>query len=342
MADSWHQDRELDSLPKSELNPLVNPLLERHLGRWAEVYFTSPPEKREQAIEELLEELEREDHQSSQTPAAPADPVVKPEAHMVCRDCQQENIADQRFCGNCGAPLADDPPFAALADPPAHMNPGIVEMPSLQPAPNREESDLQWLRGRASSHWEESGAHARGRRLLGAGLGLVLLLAGFGGLYWVSHDRTAAPLPAAALQPPAETQPALQSPESPVQNIPAPTVPAQIPQPTRAQKPSRPQPPSVTLALSDTESGSQELRLARRSLDGETRPRDSATAARLLWRAVGKQNTQAALLLSDLYVRGDGVPRNCDQARLLLVAAAKKGGTSAAQQLRNLDSSGCR
>ena len=56
--------------------------------------------------------------------------------------------------------------------------------------------------------------------------------------------------------------------------------------------------------------------------------RDSSEAAKLLWKAVSKQNATAAVLLSDLYLRGDGVPRSCDQARLLLVAAAKRGSPS--------------
>ena len=61
----------------------------------------------------------------------------------------------------------------------------------------------------------------------------------------------------------------------------------------------------------------------------------------LLWKAVGKQNTRADILLADLYRLGDGVPKNCDQARLLLVAAAKKSAAGAADKLRNLESSGC-
>ena len=69
--------------------------------------------------------------------------------------------------------------------------------------------------------------------------------------------------------------------------------------------------------------------------------RDSSEAAKLLWKAVRKQNATAEVLLSDLYVRGDGVPQNCDQARLLLVAAAKRGSPQAAQQLRDLESRGC-
>lgn len=69
--------------------------------------------------------------------------------------------------------------------------------------------------------------------------------------------------------------------------------------------------------------------------------RDSSEAAKLLWKAVSKQNAGAAVLLSDLYARGDGVPRSCDQARLLLVAAAKRGSVDAAQHLRSLETQGC-
>ena len=36
------------TLPPPELNPLLNPVLADHMGRWAQVYFTSPPEKREE------------------------------------------------------------------------------------------------------------------------------------------------------------------------------------------------------------------------------------------------------------------------------------------------------
>jgi len=69
--------------------------------------------------------------------------------------------------------------------------------------------------------------------------------------------------------------------------------------------------------------------------------RNAPDAARLLWKAVGRNNTEAALSLSQLYARGEGVPKNCDQARLLLVAAAKRGSSAAAQQLRQFDSAVC-
>ena len=87
--------------------------------------------------------------------------------------------------------------------------------------------------------------------------------------------------------------------------------------------------------------GNQELALAQHFLGSKGGTRDTSEAAKWLWKAVGKQNTAATVLLSDLYMRGDGVPKNCDQARLLLVAAAKKGDMDAGVKLRALESGGC-
>jgi TPR repeat protein len=47
------------------------------------------------------------------------------------------------------------------------------------------------------------------------------------------------------------------------------------------------------------------------------------------------------IALSDLYLRGDGVPKSCDQARLLLDAAARKSEPAAAERLRHLQAFGC-
>src|SRR5204863_6015879 len=87
--------------------------------------------------------------------------------------------------------------------------------------------------------------------------------------------------------------------------------------------------------------GVQELLLAKHFLDGKGGMRDTPEAVKWLWKAVGKQNTGAVILLADLYLIGDGVPKNCDQARLLLVAAAKRGASDAAQKLLSLESNGC-
>ena len=69
--------------------------------------------------------------------------------------------------------------------------------------------------------------------------------------------------------------------------------------------------------------------------------RDTAKAARLLWAAVGNGNTTAEVLLSDLYIRGDGVAKSCEQGRILLVAAIKAGNIEAQQKLRDFELNGC-
>jgi hypothetical protein len=87
--------------------------------------------------------------------------------------------------------------------------------------------------------------------------------------------------------------------------------------------------------------GSVEVAMAEAYLAGKNGSRNSAEAAKLLWRAVAKENTTAILLLSDLYRAGDGVPKSCDQARLLLRAAARKNVAEATTRLRELETSGC-
>jgi len=104
-----------------------------------------------------------------------------------------------------------------------------------------------------------------------------------------------------------------------------------------------PEPSTLTLAsdsqrTSAPDNGSQELNLAQRYLNQH----DPSVAARWLWKALGKQNGRAALLLADLYQTGNGVPQSCDQARLLLMAAAKKGVAGADTRLQSFESGSCR
>ena len=110
---------------------------------------------------------------------------------------------------------------------------------------------------------------------------------------------------------------------------------------------TRPTPRNVSVtAVSSTpmaeQGGSEELVKAEKYLNaGPGVTRDTQEGAKWLWKAVAKQNLTATLLLSDLYLRGDGVTKSCDQARLLLDAAARKGGKAAAERLRNLQAFGC-
>ena len=69
---------------------------------------------------------------------------------------------------------------------------------------------------------------------------------------------------------------------------------------------------------------------------------DRSALAQQLWSAVEAGDSSAEAALAELYLAGEGVPRSCEQARVLLRAATKKGNTAAGQQLRKLNNNGCR
>lgn len=375
MPNLWDKTPEAPS--PSELNPLTNPLLEQHLGRWAKVYFGTPPAKREQAVSNLLEEIKRESAggaaaQSTRPhfatePKFAADPKFQ---RTVCAACQHQNPPGHKFCSRCGQVLS-------LGQPASSGNLGGPEIADSLPANSA--TDVTWLGDHAFSSLNDSNpSPGRGWKYL-AGAAMIGL-AGLAYLHWApefrtrvaSTDRTqqvsapAAPLPPGNSSPADAKAPAeAVAPEAIVSKSKAESGTEsktesrkrEAHNPPVASDASNPAvvPPGVQAAtqrstllstpaghsISGLESSSPDLRLAQRYLGGSMGVRDPSEAAKLLWKAVRKQNSTAAILLSDLYMRGDGVPRSCDQARLLLVAAAKRGSPLAAQQLRNLESQGC-
>jgi PilZ domain len=88
-------------------------------------------------------------------------------------------------------------------------------------------------------------------------------------------------------------------------------------------------------------SGESELTVAQQYLHGRYGRRDTTTGAQWLWAAVKNGSATAEVLLADLYRRGDGVPKSCEQARVLLVAASRRGQAEATQKLRQLNRYGC-
>ena len=348
MPNPW--DKITEPPPPSEVNPLTNPLLERNLGRWAKVYFGNPPGRRDQAVGKLLEEIKRE---NSLGPAANVarhnfDRDTKLSSG-VCPGCLHQNPPGHKFCSRCGKVLGAPLPSQAAEDP----APGATI--DATPPPQQSENDVQWLRNRSFASMDEYDVpQRRGWKYLAGAL--VIVLAGLAYLQWFSGSRTKVGSSTPAVSPMA-SRPSSADASPPTQQIlpPEKAEPAVQPDPHSAAADTRTRTPAPiqqamrtsslleapSSPLSGSDSGAPDLRLAQRYLGGSMGVRDSAEAAKLLWKAVSKQNATAAILLSDLYMRGDGVPRSCDQARLLLVAAARRGSPQAAQQLRNLESHGC-
>jgi hypothetical protein len=462
------------TLPSPELNPLTNPVLGRNMGRWAEVYFTSPPEKREQAVQELLRELERDSSEgkssaqvravpsepgnaaeedrtrlsknscanlpatfspnfpenSAETPAAtnpefsaatsekavetsPGLPPPLRQEFIQCHSCGQLWLVEQKFCGACGdaLPVREGVLDATLgnrnsAQASPTPAPGQLELAAMADPVESVVQDRQliWAQGVKPITDElprlfldqERARQRRSRVLMGAAL--VILV---GTLFYVGARGTAAWLRAhgAAQNAGAKAVSAAASPSSSSggssagaasdgsslarsssagSSLPPETAkrganPAVVghalsPAPagysptrrddkknpgehdgsgagTSSQKASVPTPAAEEKLnpLSDhVGHGAEELAIAESYLSRtQGKARDSSQAAQWLWKSVGKQNAAAALLLSDLYVTGDGVPRNCDQARLLLDAAARKGVPGAGERIRDLPNLGC-
>jgi hypothetical protein len=97
--------------------------------------------------------------------------------------------------------------------------------------------------------------------------------------------------------------------------------------------------------------GSAEVQEAvvKRSIVQRRLPQTSATARHAsptedvgsLWTSVENGDTRAEVLLASRYVRGEGVPQSCAQARVLLEAAAKRDNAEAKQKLDDLPQAGC-
>jgi len=407
------------TLPSPELNPLLNPLLAQNMGRWAEVYFTSPPEKREQAVLELLRELQAENPQTIVASTPPASlvlepstsqPVVAPpsplaegqQAGVRCHRCGRENPPSHRFCGMCGRSLAEQPTATGIhvadlhvadlhvedeiedqiADRPIENPPQDRPAPSAdavyQPALLANEFSL-FRSGRETGYRDDrsddvfvfSDPPARSYRVyLGIAVAMVIFALGY--MAWRSSQTTSGSSHIASQAPTATTttQPATSAQAPPSASKvaapePAPASdqatgvrshgavdPATDEESRKSSKDAISVSKAAPLATATTEknppaetlagNGAEELAMAQLYLNGVNGGRrDPAAAAKWLWKAMGKHNGSATVLLADLYLKGDGVPKNCDQARILLDSAALRGTKDAGERLRHLQAFGC-
>jgi hypothetical protein len=89
------------------------------------------------------------------------------------------------------------------------------------------------------------------------------------------------------------------------------------------------------------EAGQTEYAQAMQILRGKSSGADQSEVVRLLWISVEKGNLSAELALAEMYWYGMGVARNCDQTRILLNAAARKGSAEAQKWLQDFQRQGC-
>jgi hypothetical protein len=129
--------------------------------------------------------------------------------------------------------------------------------------------------------------------------------------------------PASVPQPAVATQkPAAEAPASPA------------PDTTAAKHDLASEPPLVTVKpKSKPDPGQQELANALQA-------NDPAAAAAWLWKATSRGNSVAPVRLADMYLKGKGVPRSCEQALVLLRSEAAKDNAPARNRLASLYANG--
>jgi hypothetical protein len=172
------------------LNPMINPRLGKNLGRWATVYYTSPPEKREQAVLELLRELE-----IAPTPEEEVKPPALVDEGREEQTATEEVFANQafrhrgapqrHFCFLCGSPLQGD-----KSSQPERHGSSPAQLPRL-PSIERGRDDQPQLVGR---HSVEIGMACEKRQSLKQAV-LVLIISASVGTFglWRMRVYPAAP-----------------------------------------------------------------------------------------------------------------------------------------------------
>jgi hypothetical protein len=372
------------TLPLPELSPTLNPVLGQNMGRWAQVYFTTPPDQREQAVMELLRTLEAENPPREENDAfspSARDQISAPPhlsdsqgaddlpTLMNCPACGRENPADQRYCGMCGAPLETGPiPSDRAREDSPRVRPGPpVQNWHSQFLPHEEPGEFSRARdGREYYSSDEilnrsydynPPTSSPYRIYVGGALAVIVMALAYmawrGAQVTSGSSQLSPPAPpavasqAAAAVPTANAPKAVTSERSSAVAEPADqeagtrrTAETATPAWMTAKDPDTKSPQAM--ASPSSGNGSEELAIARRYLNATDGQRNSAEAVDWLWKAVAKRNAEATLLLSDVFLKGVGVPQNCDQARVLLDAAASRGSKDAAERLRHLQAFGCR
>jgi serine/threonine protein kinase len=167
---------------------------------------------------------------------------------------------------------------------------------------------------------------------------------------WSSRVR-ATPAPTPTPQPPS-TEPKAPDGQEKTVSLPSGTSPAERqsavtqktapPKPTPLSDPSKAvgTPKSHTAPEGVPDSPTRKPVPGAEELAKANNASDAAAAAAWLWKATAKGNPEAPVRLADMYVKGDGVPRSCEQALVLLNTAATKENAQAHNRLAAMYSNG--
>jgi hypothetical protein len=152
-----------------------------------------------------------------------------------------------------------------------------------------------------------------------------------------SENEKAAPANSTPVRPPAADSAGKKQQQATKVPPPATESSAASPASSTTQPAGSAKPPDAVESVT----GQDEFNVAREILRGNRRQTELPKAIDLLWVGVRKGYVPAEVTLADLFLRGDGVAKNCDQAAVLLTAASKKGSVDARRMLEKVAEQGC-
>jgi hypothetical protein len=168
---------------------------------------------------------------------------------------------------------------------------------------------------------------------------------------------TATPATTSSASKPSTPEPAPETPEQAAKAL----TPAPTPKPAPPAQVAKATPPPAAKPAASTKSANTPTRTAAKPVPSKPAPAPQADASlsggsfelqkgiaagptelgrMWLWKAMGKGNGEAPVLLADMYAQGKGVPKDCEQAMLLLNAAAKKANPRARSKLGSMYAAG--
>jgi hypothetical protein len=284
--------------------------------------------------------------------AAPLDAVARSSRSEASREAGAESARSREY-RQSSSPQAgvrameeEAPPAPAWANLRAASSPAIHDerfgLPLL-----REDGSFAAPRTRSAALW-------RGIAVLATVVAIASLLVAYQrdvgtSLIWLGETlsgktKASAVVPeskATPAIPPLDSNAASPSPES--------NAASQKPEEVEATQKKLPQeaaPAEGQPARLDTPSSNsgerQESVLERQLIRDKPETWDSGESVESLWGAVQGGSVSAERSLAERFARGDGVIKNCEQAKVLLRAAANRGSREARLRLYELETQGCR
>jgi TPR repeat protein len=98
--------------------------------------------------------------------------------------------------------------------------------------------------------------------------------------------------------------------------------------------------PTAATSISNPEAAAKPSSAGAEEMAKAKNASDAAATAAWLWKATAKGNPDAPVQLADMYISGQGVPRSCEQAEVLLKTAAEKENARARNRLASMYATG--